>query len=94
MHALATAAGSVTGILHAIVKLLLDSCQVAVRDSSDLNTAVTPEEPRFAVLSKIRLHSLKAAYSIMQGLCSRMHRDISKGFNNRLAPALSIYVLN
>ena len=57
-------------------------------------TIVTPEKPCFSILSQVSLHALKTADSIVQSLGSRMHGDIAKGFDDRLTPALSIYVLN
>ena len=59
-----------------------------------METAIKPEKPCFAVVSQVSLHTLKTAHPVMQGLSSRMHWDVSKGFDNRLTPALSIYMLH
>lgn len=83
----------------AVFKLFASQCTATCHCSNSIRlvqarTALTPEESCFTIFAQVGLHTLKTTDSIVQSLGSRMHRDVSKGFDNRLTPALSIYVLN
>ena len=50
----------------------------------------SPKQSGFAIFAQVPFHSLKAAHTVMQSLCSWMHRNVSKGLDHRLAPALPL----
>ncbi len=50
----------------------------------------SPKQSGSAIFAQVPFHSLKAAHTIMQSLCSWVHRNVSKGLDHRLAPALPL----
>ena len=50
----------------------------------------SPKQSGFAIFAQVPFHSLKAAHTVVQSLCSWVHRNVSKGLDHRLAPALPL----
>ncbi len=54
----------------------------------------SPEQSSFAIFAQVAFHAFKAAHTVMQSLCSWVHRDVSKGLDDRLPPALPLNVFH